>query len=314
MNALQATTPQPTLCVSLQPAEASILHGQDAQWIVSAWAENGDVPGATIKLSAAPTSLVPEFSFGCNPNATASCDLGTVFAASSAREVSARVTVPATATSVTSVNLTATASASGLVADPAVSIPITVNAGTQTSTGTGSSGSGTGGSGTGGSGGVGAGGAGSITSPLPVGSLPTIGGAGSTSSVSPGGNAAGLFPTINPSAVPNPSPGQNSSGTRARQVANTQALPIGTPVVDAQLAGLAALGVAFLLAVTRLSVRKRPATAGPGMSPESGTRAGEPGPGEPGGGQPIQDRSAGDAPAMTEAAPAGAIPAEPGTD
>lgn len=304
------------MCVSLQPAEASILHGQDAQWIVSAWAENGDVPGATIKLSAAPTSLVPEFSFGCNPNDTASCDLGTVFAASSARAVSARVTVPATATSVTSVKLTATASASGLVADPAVSIPITVNAGTQTSTGTGSSGSGTAGSGTGGSGtgGVGAGGAGSITSPLPVGSLPTIGAAGSTSSVSPGGNAAGLFPTINPSAVPNPSPGQNSSGTRARQVANTQALPIGTPVVDAQLAGLAALGVAFLLAVTRLSVRKRPATAGPGMSPESGTRAGEPGPGEPGGGQPIQDRSAGDAPAMTESAPAGAIPADPGTD
>jgi len=277
---------------------------------VSAWAENGDVPGATIKLSATPTSLVPVFSFGCSPNNTASCDLGTVFAASSAREVSARVTVPATATSVTSVKLTATAIASGLVANPAVSIPITVNAGTQTSTGTGSSGSGTTRSGTTGSGATGPG---SITSQLPVGSLPTIG-TGSTSSVSPGGNAAGLFPTINSSAVPNPSPGQNSNGTRARPVANTQALPIGTPVVDAQLAGLAALGVAFLLAVTRLSVRKRPATAGPGKPPETGTRSGEPGPGEPANGQPTQGKSAGDGPAMTESAPAGAIAAESGTD
>jgi hypothetical protein len=39
-------------------------------------------------------------------------------------------------------------------------------------------------------------------------------------------------------------------------------MPIGgTPVIDAQLAGLGTLGVAFMLAVTRLSVRKRPAAA-----------------------------------------------------
>jgi hypothetical protein len=101
-----------------------------------------------------------------------------------------------------------------------------------------------------------------VTSPLPVGSLPTIAGTGSTS-LSPGGNASGLFPTVNPSAVPTPSPnpGQGSSNEVARRVANSDAMPIGTPVIDAQLAGLAALGVAFMLTVTRLSIRRRPSAA-----------------------------------------------------
>jgi hypothetical protein len=58
--------------------------------------------------------------------------------------------------------------------------------------------------------------------------------------------------------VPTPAPGQGES---ARPVANSEALPIGTPVIDAQLLGLGALGVAFLLAVTRLSIRRRPAAA-----------------------------------------------------
>jgi hypothetical protein len=44
-------------------------------------------------------------------------------------------------------------------------------------------------------------------------------------------------------------------------VADSEALPIGTPVIDAQLMGLGALAVAFLLAVTRMSVRRRPAAA-----------------------------------------------------
>jgi hypothetical protein len=35
-------------------------------------------------------------------------------------------------------------------------------------------------------------------------------------------------------------------------------LPLGTPVVTAQVVGLIALALAFMLAVTRLSLRKRP--------------------------------------------------------
>jgi hypothetical protein len=78
-----------------------------------------------------------------------------------------------------------------------------------------------------------------------------------------------LFPTLSPT------PG----GTRqvgASRVADTSALPEGASVVNAQLAGLAALALAFLLAVTRLSIR-RPAkqSAGqPGAESPSDTEAG----------------------------------------
>jgi len=43
-------------------------------------------------------------------------------------------------------------------------------------------------------------------------------------------------------------------------IANTAALPEGAPIIGAQVAGLLALALAFLLAVTRLSIRRRPAT------------------------------------------------------
>lgn len=43
-------------------------------------------------------------------------------------------------------------------------------------------------------------------------------------------------------------------------IANTTALPEGAPIVGAQVAGLLALALAFVLAVTRLSIRHRPAT------------------------------------------------------
>jgi hypothetical protein len=99
------------------------------------------------------------------------------------------------------------------------------------------------------------------TSPLPVGSLPSIPAVAPT--LNPSGNAAGLFPTVNPT----PATGLAQSGHKAgtRPVADTSALPEGAPVVGAQLAGLAALALAFALAVTRLTIRRRPvpAKAGP---------------------------------------------------
>lgn len=42
-------------------------------------------------------------------------------------------------------------------------------------------------------------------------------------------------------------------------IANTAALPEGAPIIGAQVAGLLALALAFVLAVTRLSIRRRPA-------------------------------------------------------
>jgi hypothetical protein len=64
-----------------------------------------------------------------------------------------------------------------------------------------------------------------------------------TSSVSFGGSAAGLFPTVAPGSTP---------------VANVSRLPGGNPMGSeiAEVGGLAALAVAMLLAVTRLSFRR----------------------------------------------------------
>ena len=250
-----ASSPAPALCVQLQSSQASIKQGQAAEWIVSAWVRDGTLPDATLQLTASPTSQVPVFSFGCSRDGTASCDLGAVSSGSTARQFIARIAVPATATSVTSVRLTLTGNAANIVKKPSVgvSVPVTKSA-TTTPSCTSSAGSTptTGSTGTGGT----------SVSQIPVGTLPTVGGSGgSTSSVSPGGNAAGLFPTVSPSAEPAPGPGgQGGQGGSVRAVANTEALPIGTPVVDAQLVGCA-LGVAFLLAVTRLSIRRRPAAA-----------------------------------------------------
>jgi hypothetical protein len=113
-----------------------------------------------------------------------------------------------------------------------------------------------------------------VTSPLPVGSLPglpTVGlpsaglpplGQGTTQSQA--GSAAGLFPTVNPS----PTPSFPSVGGASR-VADTSALPEGASVANAQLAGLAALALAFVLAVTRLSIRRPagPVAGQPGTEP-----------------------------------------------
>jgi hypothetical protein len=194
----------------------------------------GNVPDATIRLQATPASAIPGFSFGCGSfDGTSSCDLGAMDAKSAPRQLQAEVTVPATQTAVTSVSLTVIGSAAHLPKDPKASAAITITDPPAPIT---------------------------VTSPLPVGSLPGIPGVGVAApspSLSPGGNAAGLFPTVNPS---NPSPSPDASQkASARAVANTSALPESAPVVGAQLIGLAALGLAFVLAVTRLSIRRNPA-------------------------------------------------------
>lgn len=228
-------------------------------WVVSGWTEGGNVADATVRLVTTPSSVSGDFNFGCGSHdGSASCDLGEVDATSAQRELEAQVVVPATDTSVTSVQLKVIGSAAHLPTDPHAAVSIAVKSA--------SSGGGTGG--TGGNGGNGT----SNTpvpssSPLPVGSLPFVNG-GSTSSLSPGGNAGGLFPTITPSS------GSGTSGQRAnaRTIANTSALPLGAPVVGAQLIGLGVLALAFVLAVTRLSIRRRPVAAG--AAPASAARTG----------------------------------------
>ncbi len=202
------------------------------------------MPDATIRLQASPSSVTPAFSFGCgSQDGTASCDLGAVDAKSAARQLQAQATVPVSARSVTSVQLTVTGSAASLPKDPAAAVAVAITApppGTPTPSTS------------------------AVpttspvlnTSPLPVGTLPSIPAAGPT--LSPGGNAGDLFPTIDPAG--------NSDGkttARTSQVANSAALPGGASVLGAQLVGLVALALAFVLAVTRLSVRRRLAPAAP---------------------------------------------------
>jgi hypothetical protein len=126
-----------------------------------------------------------------------------------------------------------------------------------------------------------------VTSPLPVGSLPNI--PGTSPTLSPGGNAAGLFPTLDPKPTPTSKPTPTPISVQkahGRPVADTTALPEGAPIAGAQIAGLGALALAVVLAVTRLSIRRRPRTAKPGAETE--TAAGTPAtpPEQPEGQQP----------------------------
>jgi hypothetical protein len=245
----------------VQAANSSIQRGQTALWTVTAWAQGGNVPDATIRLMAAPASLKPVFSFGCGSHdGSASCDLGALDAKSAQRQLQAKITVAASATTVTSVRLTAAASAAGLTKDPQVSATTSVTAASPAATNSAdpSAPSST------------------DVSPLTVGNLPYLPSASPV--LSPGGNAAGLFPALTPSADP-PAAKQDPQKTQA--IANTSALPQEAPVVGAQLAGLGVLALAFLLAVARLSFRRRstPAQSGP-ASPGKPSEPSDP-PGEP---------------------------------
>jgi hypothetical protein len=93
---------------------------------------------------------------------------------------------------------------------------------------------------------------------LPLGPVPALNGEASV--FIGAGNAAGLFPTIAPS--PGASRGPTGAAPQPTKrdsapVAAASPVSLGTPVFTAQVAGLIALGVAIMLTVTRLSVRKR---------------------------------------------------------
>jgi hypothetical protein len=201
--------------------------------------------------------VAPKFSFGCgSQDGTAACDLGTVDANSVVRQLKAQVIVPASAAGIRSVRLIVTGSAAHLAKEPtaaaAVSIttplPVTTPVTTPVPQVT------------------------PLTfSPLPVGTLPGVQPAAAPSpTLSPGGNAGNLFPTL---AL---AKGKAAKGKKAttRVVANVSALPGGASVIGAQLLGLAALALAFVLAITRLSVRRRPV---PPASAPVDTQAGVPG-------------------------------------
>jgi hypothetical protein len=93
---------------------------------------------------------------------------------------------------------------------------------------------------------------------LPLGPIPALN--GEASIFVGAGDAANLFPAIGPSPGASPSPtAAAAQPTNRNTAAAAEASPVslGTPVYTAQVAGLIALGVAIMLTVTRLSVRRR---------------------------------------------------------
>jgi hypothetical protein len=211
---------------------------------VSVWEQNGSVGGVTLNLKAAPSPLGGRFTFGCGThNGAASCNIGTVsYPISNARQLQAQISVPASDTSATSATLTATAASTSVKTNPAASVSVAVTAATSATTTPNV--------------------AAARNASLPLGDFPSGlngTGTGTGSYLSSGGNASGLFPTIDPSSVPNPaSANQAKRDPQAETAADASTLPLGMPVVDAQIAGLVALAIALGLAVTRLSVRRRP--------------------------------------------------------
>jgi hypothetical protein len=189
---------------------------------VGAWTEGGNLPDAKVTLQSTAGAGAPIFTFGCAAgNGTSACDLGAVDASSAQRLFQAEVNVPVTATALNAVSLTVTGTAANLAANPAASASVTLLA---------------------------------AGTPSPAGSsaLPSVASSGFTfpsPSMSPGGNAADLFPTVAP----------GSTTGRESPVANVSALHAGGTAVGPEIAevtGLGALAVAMFLALTRLSFRR----------------------------------------------------------
>ena len=210
------------------PLNQTSSRGQAAQWEVGAWTEGGNVPDAKIQLRSTAGAGTPTFTLGCGSgNGTSACDLGAVDATSAQRLFQAEVNVPLTAATITAVSLTVTGSAANLTVDPAATSSVAVLAPASP---------------------VGA----NLSS---LSAMPPTGVAAPTPTLpptlSPGGSAAGLFPSVAPSSPP--------QAEGAKPVANVSALsPGGTPMGSeiAEVTGLAALVVAMVLAVTRVSFRR----------------------------------------------------------
>jgi hypothetical protein len=231
--------------VSVQRSQSSIKRGQTAGYVVQVSTKNGTASDVSVALTVQPSSQKPTFSSGCaKDDGTASCSLSSV--TTKGTSLNAQVPVAAKATSVSSVKLTAMASVATTVkwTPPAAdeTTPVTAAASPATP-------------------------ASRSASPaehmavLPLGPIPALN--GEASMFVGAGNAAGLFPTIGPapgaSVTPTAAAAQQRPAKRTSGGPVSEASPASdsTPVFTAQVAGLIVLGLAIMLTVTRLSVRKR---------------------------------------------------------
>jgi hypothetical protein len=209
--------------------------------------KNGSASDVSVALTSQPSSQKPEFTSGCTKgDKTASC---TVTSVTTAKPVTlhAQIAVASSATSVTSVKLTATASIVSTVkwTPPAAAGTTSVTAAAATDPSATAS-------------------PGVSSLPLPPGLIPNLN--AEASQLVGAGNAATLFPAITPSTGPGTGQAVHPQGGRqnADPIANASTISPGEQVLTAQVAGLIALGLAIMLTVTRLSLRKRSGSGGSG--------------------------------------------------
>jgi len=215
--------------------------------VVQVSTKDGSASDVAVALTAQPNTQKPTFSGGCaKDDGTATCHLSSVTTKATSLDV--QIPVASNATSVSSVKLTATASVTTTTkwTAPAAAETTAVTAAVAKKSTTPKSSA--------------APDAVQHLAVLPLGPIPALN--GEASMFVGAGNAADLFPTIGPSNGPSASPAPTVAPTQPASrntgpVSAASPVSYGTPVFTAQVAGLIALGVAIMLTVTRLSVRKR---------------------------------------------------------
>ena len=250
--------------MSVQRSQSSIKRGQAATYVVQISTQNGSASDVSVELTAQPSSQKPTFSSGCaSGNGTAICGVNSV-TTTQPTSLKAQIAVASTVTSVTSVKLTATASVvtTATWTPPAAAMTTAVTAAAHAKSAKAKA-----------KAKIRAKAKAKVKAsqatpnltPLPLGPIPALN--GQASLLIGAGNAASLFPAISPSpgASPEPTPTPTPTATATAQPTKSKAAPVsqaspvslGTPVFTAQVAGLIALGLAIMLTVTRLSVRRR---------------------------------------------------------
>lgn len=237
----QSTSPTPApkpktpqLCVRVQSLSASqVRPGSVASFVVWVWSTKAQSNGVAVTAHVASATAVRSPVFRVCPQAGGTtCKIGDV-PTGLADELQVTVRVGKAAALGEHVRLTAKATAAKSKSFSSSATDAVVATLQGTSTGTGVPG-------------VGA---------LPPVTLPPIPGVGSTSP----GDPSGLFPTVGPSATP-PStslglpPVKPHKTVRVTDAAET--VPLDSHLIGAQLAGLAVLAGAVVIAITRLSLRK----------------------------------------------------------
>jgi hypothetical protein len=230
--------------VSVQRSQSSIKRGQTAGYVVQVSTKNGTASDVSVALTAQPSSQQPTFTGGCaKDDGTASCHLSSV--TTKVISLNAQIPVASKATSVSSVKLTATASVVTTTkwTPPAAAETTTVTAAAASAKSSGTASPS----------------AAEHMAVLPLGPIPALN--GEASMFVQAGSAANLFPTVGPShgASPGATAAAGTQPTKRNTGPVSEASPVSlsTPVFTAQVAGLIALGVAIMLTVTRLSVRRR---------------------------------------------------------